>query len=187
MESRIRRRLVAAPLLTALFAVLSAVLPAVALGARDVVHQPDGRVRGGYSTGWKGENIHNATGLHQKAVGGTYVPPAGEVHTFRISIQNDGTVMDRIWVKAAGSGEGWKIQYYAGPVNITADVVAGTFRTSSLAPGGSWVIKAKLTTRAHPLKVVRLVTLRAAHEPAKVDAVKFVMQVSDVGCPPPGC
>lgn len=187
VRSRTSRSLVAAPLLTALFAALSAAVPAVSLGALDVVHQPDGRIRGGYTSVWKGNDIYNLTGLHQKAVGGTYLPPAGEVHKFRISIQNDGTVAERIWVKAAGSGQGWKVQYFDGTTNITLDVLAGTFRTSSLAPGGDYLITAKLTTRANPLKIVRVVTLTSGHESAKRDAVKFVMQVTNDGCPPPGC
>ena len=177
----------AAPVLTALFAALSATVPAVSLAALDVVHQPDGRIRGGYTETWKGNNIHNTTALHQKAVGGTFSPPVGEVHKFKISIQNDGTVLDRIWVRAGGSGEGWKVQYFAGTTNITPGVLAGTYRTPALSPGGSYLIKAKLTTRGQPVKIVRLVTLSSAHEPARRDAVKFVMQVTDDGCPPPGC
>ena len=153
-------------------------------GALDVVHQPDGRIRGGYTSAWKGNDIYNTTSLHQKAVGGMYVPPAGEVHKFRISIQNDGTVTERIKVKAAGSGQGWKVQYFDGTTNITPDVLAGTFRTPSLSSGHEYLITAKLTTRANPLKVVRVVTLTSGHESAKRDAVKFMMQVTDEGCPP---
>jgi hypothetical protein len=109
------------------------------------------------------------------------------VHKFRISIQNDGTAAERIKVKAGGSGAGWKIQYFHLTTNITTEVVAGTYRTPLLAAGGSYLIKAKLTTRADPLKVVRLVTLTSGHDSSRQDAVKFVMLVTDDGCPPPGC
>jgi hypothetical protein len=171
----------------ALVATLLAATPGVALGALDPASQPDGVISGGYSSTWKGDNIYNTTGFQQKAVGGAYLPPAGEVHKFRLSIQNDGSSADRIWVKAAGSGSGWKIQYFHLTTNITAQVVAGTFKTPMLASGAAFLMKAKLTTRAAPAKVVRLVTLTSSAHPLKQDAVKFVMKVTDDGCPPPGC
>jgi hypothetical protein len=172
---------------TALLVALFALTPALPVGAQGPVYQPDGRIRGGYDTAWKGDNIYNHTGAHQRAVGGTYEPPAGEVHRFRISIQNDGVLADQIKVKGAGSGSGWRVQYFYQTTNITPQVIAGTFLTPSLPPGAAYAIKAKLTTKTHPHKLVRLVTLTSATEPATTDVVKFVMLVEDVGCPPPGC
>ena len=40
---------------------------------------------------------------------------------------------------------GWKVAYFRGTTNITSAVVAGTFRTASLAPGATYLIVAKIT------------------------------------------
>jgi hypothetical protein len=63
--------MIAASLISTLFAGLSAAAPSVSLGALDTFYQPDGRIVGGYSCAWKGDIIYNSTGFHQKAVGGT--------------------------------------------------------------------------------------------------------------------
>jgi hypothetical protein len=187
VEARTRGRLLTALLASAILAVLLAAAPAAAVGAQDVSYRPDALIKGGYTTSYKGLHIYNNTGAHQKAIGGTYLPPAGEVHRFSIAIDNDGALADHFKVHAAGSGQGWRVQYFDGPTNITAQVIAGTFKTPSVPSGRGYLIRAKLTTRAHPALIHRLVTISSAAQPAKVDVVKFTMLMTDSYCPPPGC
>lgn len=187
MGSRTRGRLVTALLASAVLAALLVATPAVSLGAQNVAYRPDGLIKGGYTTTWKGGHIYNTTGAHQKATGGTYLPPAGEVHRFNIATNNNGSSADHIKIHAAGSGQGWKVQYFDGSLNITSQVVAGTFQTPTIPAGRGYLIRAKLTTRANAAKIVRLVTITSVARPAKVDVIKFVMLVTDEGCPPPGC
>jgi hypothetical protein len=172
---------------SAVLVALLAATPAVSLGAQDTAYRPDGLIKGGYTTAWKGEHIYNTTGAHQKATGGTYLPPAGEVHRFNIAMNNNGSSADRIKVHAAGSGNGWKVQYLDGPTDITSQVVAGTWRTPTVPAGRGYLIRAKLTTLSNAAKISRLVTISSVGRASRVDVVKFVMLVTDEGCPPPGC
>jgi hypothetical protein len=68
------------------------------------------------------------------------------------------------------------VKYYRGTTDITTKVVAGTYLTSSLAPGGTFVITAKVTVKSTATlgsKVTRLVTLTSFASASK-DAVTFV-------------
>jgi len=158
--------------------------------ASAVVRKPDGRVRlatsgapGGaflytYHGPWLGNNIYNATGAHQTAVevamGSTMA--LGTYYTFGISIQNDGSASDRFRVKATGTSSAWVVTYSRGTTNITSAVVAGTYRTPSLAPGATYLISARITLPQSSnlsFSVARLVTIRSVGDPTKIDAVKF--------------
>jgi hypothetical protein len=157
-----------------------------------VARKPDGRIRLGthgypgettsYHAAFVGNNIYNTTGAHQTATVENFNELEGAFYTFDISIQNDRTKADRFKVKAAGAATrgGWKVAYFHGTTNITAAVVAGTFRTASLAPGASYLIVAKLTQGSQT--TTRLVTIRSVADPTKVDAVKFGYKEIPCGC-----
>ena len=157
-----------------------------------VARKPDGRIRRGTygypgktksdHAAFVGNNIYNTTGARQKAVVESFNEPEGAFYTFDISIQNDRTRADRFKVKATGAATrgGWKVAYFHGTTNITAAIVAGTFRTASLAPGASYLIVAKLTQGSET--TTRLVTIRSVADPTKVDAVKFGYKRGACGC-----
>ena len=98
--------------------------------------------------------------------------------TFGISIQNDGTTADSFKVKATGTAaSGYTVKYFRGTTDITAAVVAGTYKTTSLAPAATYLITAKVTvksTAAVGSSVTRLVTLTSVGNGTKKDAVKFI-------------
>jgi hypothetical protein len=190
MRATIRTPLAASLLLGAVMAGLL-VTPALA-AAR---YQPDGLIRFGTagcsgcppdtSHGpWLGYHIYNATGAHQTAVltqGGGAVA-VGYYLTFDISIQNDGSAVDSFRVKATGpASSAWTVSYSRGSTNITPAVVAGTYRTSALAPGATYLIHAKIVIKAYG-SVTRLVTIRSVTSSTKLDAVKFAFL-----CAPPLC
>ena len=152
-----------------------------------VVRRPDGRIRLG-STGvdggqvstyhgpWLGNRIYYATGAGQAAILPQRAAVVGSFVTFDISIQNNGNRTDRFKVKATGAADGWTVTYSRGATNITSAVVAGTYRTPSLAPGATYLIHAKVTLNSvgsASVSVVRLVTIRSVSNPTKIDAVKF--------------
>jgi hypothetical protein len=152
-------------------------------------YQPDGLIRmatsgvpGGlshtYHGPWLGNNIYNATGAHQTAVdvlsGSVFV--TGEYYTFDISIRNAGSAADRFKVKATGAPIAWIATYSRGTTSITSAVVAGTYRTPSLAPGATYLIHARMTVNLSSnlsWSVTRLVTIRSIASSTKLDAVKF--------------
>jgi hypothetical protein len=171
MRTTIRTPWAASLLLGAVMAGLI-VTPALA-AAR---YQPDGLIRMCRpSCPWLGKNIYNATGAHQSAVftqsGGGIAADA--YLTFDISIQNDGSAVDSFRVKATGpASSAWTVSYSRGSTNITPAVVAGTYRTPSLAPGATYLIHAKIVIKEVG-SVTRLVTIRSVTSSTKLDAVKF--------------
>ncbi len=155
------------------------------------IRMPDGRIRLGthgypgkttsYHATFVGNNIYNTTGAHQKATVEGFSELEGAFKTFDISIQNDGTRADRFNVKATGAATGgWTLTYFHGTTNITSAVVAGTFRTSSLAPGATYLIRARITKGSG--NMTRLVTIRSVADVTKVDAVRFAYKEISCGC-----
>ena len=178
-------------------AVMAGFLVTPALAAAR--YQPDGLIRMAtagvlgyppYTTfrgPWLGYHIYNATGAHQTAVVTTQPAsawPWGIYYTFGISIQNDGSAADRFRVKATGAPSAWVVTYSRGTTNITSAVVAGTYRTPSLAPGATYLISARITLPQSSnlsFSVARLVTIRSVGDPTKLDAVKFGFKWTAMG------
>ena len=159
-----------------------------------LVRKPDGRIRyaaHGYPGRERptneplvGNNVYNATGTGQKATVENFNEFEGAYYIFDISLQNDGNRTDRFMVKATGTAStAWTITYFHGATNITAAVVAGTFRTSSLAPAATYLIRARMTIpMGGQANVARLVTIRSIADLVKIDAVKFAYKAIACGC-----
>jgi hypothetical protein len=127
-----------------------------------------------------GNNIYNTTAAHQTAVVAySNTSPEGIYSLIDISIQNDGTRADRFRVKATGSTKsGERVTYSHGSTNLTAAIVAGTFKTPSLAAGATYLIRAKVIGQP-----TRVITSRSVSTTSKVDVVKFRFKLGD----PCGC
>jgi hypothetical protein len=139
------------------------------------VPKPDGRIRVGTSGTFIGNNVYNNTGAAQGRTGSA---KRGKTIIFGISIQNDGMAPDSFTVKATGSTTSkYTVKYVCGTKDITASVVAGTYRTASLAAGATVIVTAKVTVRSTAAKgssVTRLVTITSVGSRTAKDAVKFV-------------
>ena len=85
-------------------------------------------------------------------------------------------------LKATGAAaSAYTVKYYAGTKDITAKVVAGTYRTASLAKGAATLITVKVTIRTSAKagsRVTRLVTITSVASSSKKDVVKFVAKRS---------
>lgn len=138
------------------------------------IRKPDGRIKKG-SGAFVGNNIYNTTGVNQTKTGKA---ARGSKITFTFSIQNDGTAADSFKVLATGAlTAGYQVTYFRGTTNITAAVVAGTYQTTSLAPGATFAIKAKVKVLAGATvgsSVTRLLTTSSVVDPSKIDAVKLI-------------
>lgn len=148
-----------------------------------IVRRPDGRVRFKGGT-WVGNGIYNTTGAHQTRIEKTYSPIVGQHYAFDISIQNDGNRVDSFKVKASGTANGgWKMRYFRGTTNITSAVVAGTYRTSSLAPSTAFLITAKVSfVGPSEGDITRLVMANSVANSAKGDVVKIGVKLVSCGC-----
>jgi len=92
------------------------------------------RYRSDARFGLLGDNIYDATGAGQT----TAVRIAARMTaTLMVTLQNDGTETDDIAVKGAGSRGAFTARYLDGATDVTAQVVAGTWKTAPLAPGAS--------------------------------------------------
>ena len=139
-----------------------------------VVRRPDGRIRLGAGV-YVGNNVYNTTGTSQSRTGSAL---RGDSITFGISIQNDGTNDDRFLVKATGAARSaYSVRYFRGTTDITTAVVAGTYKTTTLARGATSLITARVTVKSTATagsSVTRLVTLISVGDGARKDAVMFI-------------
>ena len=138
---------------------------------------------------WTGDRIYNATATDQKVIWHDYMDYASEPDPramfFRISIRNDGSIADRFRVAADGVTIGYAVKFLRGTTNITPQVAAGTYLTPTLAPGATFLIRAKVSmpcdqdevTYCGQDRVNRLVRVRSEGDPSVVDAVKFVRRI----------
>lgn len=134
--------------------------------------RPDGLIRVG-SAAFVGDNVLNTTAAGQKR--SARVRRTGKA-VFTVRVQNDGNVADRLTVKAARGTKAYTVVYRRGTTNITSAVVAGTFRTPTLAPGAS----TDLTVIVRPTKrattgttITRSVTTTSTGDPTRRDVVSF--------------
>jgi hypothetical protein len=138
------------------------------------VRRPDGRVRVGAGA-FVGDNVYNATGAGQSMTGSA---AGGGTITFAISIENDGNGYEPFEVQATGAATGaYTIRFFRGTADITAAIVAGTYRTPSLAPGGTYLITARVTVRSTATagsSVTRLVTITSGADVPTKDTIKFI-------------
>jgi hypothetical protein len=138
------------------------------------VAKPDGRVRLGTSGAFIGNDVYNTTGANQTATGSA---KPGKTVTFNLSVQNDGGKADRFKLKGVGSTAKYSIVYKNGATNITAAVKAGTYRTTSLAPGAARVISVVVSVKSGAAvgsKLSTLITITSVADAARKDAVKLV-------------
>ncbi|MBA3307268.1 MAG: M4 family metallopeptidase [Chloroflexi bacterium] len=139
--------------------------------------QPDGWIAVGTGA-FVGDNVYNTTALGQKKSGSA---PVGSSVSFKVSIQNDGSVAETFTAQAAGSTTSYTVKYLHGATDVTSAVVAGTYQTPSLAPGGSHLLKVKVKVKSSAAvgsKVSRLVTITSVGDATKKDAVKYIAKRS---------
>ena len=100
----------------------------------------------------------------------------GASRTFHVRAQNDAAVASSLKVKGASSGgSGFTVTYFRGTTNISAQVRAGTYTLSGMAPGSSVVLKVRITagnaTRRGAVHNAD-VTVRSAASAAVKDTVR---------------
>ncbi len=131
--------------------------------------KPDALIAKGLTGVSIGDGIYNATGVDQ-ALGGA--AKAGKRLTFRITIQNDGNASGPFRVQADGASAGFGVTYLSGTLDVTGEVVAGTFTLGRLDPGQTAELIAKVKVKASAsigASTSRLVTITGPTN----DVVKF--------------
>ncbi len=142
-----------------------------AVARLNMLVRSDARV-GSKSPAPVGDNIYNLTGAGQ-TLNPTIKISQGEKKLF-VRIQNDGHDTDSFKVKGTKGSSKFKVKYLNGKINVTTAVRAGTFSTGPLAPGGSFLLTAEITTKKG-LKPNKKTTLKISgtsnNDPASRDLV----------------
>jgi alpha-tubulin suppressor-like RCC1 family protein len=138
------------------------------------VRRPDGLIRVG-STAFVGDDVVNTTASGQKRT--ARVRP-GKRAVFTVRLQNDGNVADRLTLRAAAGTKAFTVVYRRGSTNVTRAVVAGTFRTPSLAPGARTDLTVVVTPTQRAKKgaaLTRPITTTSVTDPTRRDVVSFTV------------
>lgn len=123
---------------------------------RSPLRVSDGTVRRAAADWWKGENVYGPS-TNQTV---SQVSRRGTATTSYWRVQNDGERPDGFGLTGTGGTRGFAVRYWSNGVDVTARIVAGTFRTPTLAPGQSQqvrvVIKPKRVSGAAPARTFTL-------------------------------
>jgi hypothetical protein len=90
-----------------------------------------------------GDNICNLTGADQTL--STAIRHGGGSKTVFIGVQNDYTSAGSFKVYGTPGNAKFAVKYLYGATNVTTTVTRGTFRTPSLAPGATCLLRAQIT------------------------------------------
>jgi hypothetical protein len=135
--------------------------------------QPDETIKLAGDAAALGRNILNTTGAGQTR---TLTGARGVSKTFVVKVWNNGTNADSYLVHGPGPATGFTVKYLkgaSGSTDITAAVIAGTYKTASLAPGTGAVIRLVVTIGSSPPTGVRdwLITATSRQNSSAQDAV----------------
>jgi hypothetical protein len=140
--------------------------------------RPDARLRSGTSGPFVGNDIYSTTGANQSRRGSA---PPGRTVIFQVSLQNDGSRAGRLTLRARGAKvPGYDVRYIAGSRDITAAVIAGTWRSPSLAPGATTLVTVRITVKRQAVRgssVTRTLTAGLTAG-SSVDVVKLTARRS---------
>lgn len=133
-----------------------------------------------------GNNIYDLVPSAEQTVANT--APANLPARFEVKVENDGTVVRSLVVRAQESSEtGWTVGYIVGTSNVTAQITsAAGYRTGDLAPAASEVITVEMipnarvfggTTKTSTLSVY---PLNAVTDSVRAVAAKAVINQPDL-------
>ena len=126
---------------------------------RPPARRPDGAIRKSGSDRWLGDGTYGSTTgqtVRQRA-------HRRDPVTAYWRVQNDGERADAFRLTGTAGTARFRVRYYAGGTDVTRAVVAGTYRTATLAPGTATRLRVEVTpTRRARADDHRTVTMRAA-------------------------
>lgn len=141
---------------------------------------PDCRVKLMGDSSLIGNNVYGTTGANQTR---STTAAASMTRTFVFSMQNDSSVGNAITVQGPAAMPGFTVRYLAGlsgTTDITSRVVAGTYTTSVVPPGGVRSLRLLITASlgtATGTSGTWLVKAASGAAPAVVDACAAMLTV----------
>jgi N-acetylglucosamine-6-sulfatase len=124
---------------------------------------------------FKGTNIYSSTPLKRETQKRTGVA-AGFGYDYWVAVQNDGKEIDSFTVGATMTNSiGMTVSFWSGGIDVTPDIVAGTFSTGFLAPAASMTLLVHVDVAVDaPVGSRSTVIVRgtSASDPTAVDVVR---------------
>lgn len=106
--------------------------------------QPDGTI-GRKPDPTKGADIYNYSGVKQRQA---LALNAGQKRKIYVDFENDGDAPDAFTLRATKGNSSFKVKYFNGSTDVTAEVIAGTFNTGPIAVGEKFTLIAKVTGKS---------------------------------------
>lgn len=135
--------------------------------------RPDARIRVGPSGAYVGDGVYNTTGAGQNV---TASAPRGTTVTYMASIENDGITTDSFSLRATPSDQAFRIAYRHQGVDVTDEVIAGSYGTGAMDSGSAFHIKVEVTVRATApagARVRAVLNAKSSDFPQRKDTVAF--------------
>ena len=140
--------------------------------ASHALRLPDASI-GGTATGhFVGGNVYSSTGAGE--VRNVHIN-RGHSDSVFLQIQNDGLVPASFQLKGTGAAQGFAVHYFAGASNITADVLAGTYSTPSIAPRSHLLVRMNVSVAHSSASSATFVATYRSTSGTPHDAVRAVV------------
>lgn len=143
----------------------------------NVKRRPDLSIALSASGPYKGDNYYSATPVKAQTQRRDLVEPGFE-YDYLVSVQNDGKLADAFTIGASVTGSATvTASFWSGTTDITGDVLAGSFRTSSLLPGAKTTLVLRVMVAAEAVagdKQTVVISGQSVAEPVAVDVVRAV-------------
>ena len=133
--------------------------------------RPDARIGTAAGGPFTGNDFYSATGASEHKTISVLRGHSGRLY---VDIQNDGLFDDTFRVTGPGGAQGFTLTYFHGATNVTAQVLAGTYSTGSLAPAAHVTIKVVIHVAAGSANS-RTFLISARSPGTPVDAVKAIV------------
>lgn len=126
---------------------------------------------------FKGGNVYNTTAVKKQTQRHDGVV-AGQTYDYWLTVQNDGGQIDSFTVKGVATGPAsMQVAYFVGGTDVTADVVAGTYTISDLAPNATATMVVRVTVAPDATigsKMIVIVQQISVNDPSRMDVVRAI-------------
>ena len=127
---------------------------------------------------FKGSDVYATTPLKKQTQRFDQVA-AGQVYEFLVALQNDGRLTDSFTVRGTATGSAaMPVTYLVGGIDVTPEVVAGTYAVPDLAPNAVIGMTVRVTVAPDAptgIKTKIIVRQISTADPTRLDVVRGVV------------
>lgn len=138
--------------------------------------RPDAAIALSTAGPFKGNDVYSSVAIDSQKVKRTGVKPRG-IYDYAVTFQNDGGQVDSFTVRGVAQGSSRMFASYLNPADVTAQVSAGTYTISNLAPGAKATLTVRITVGPHASAGAKLTVdlfVTSVNDPSRLDVVRAV-------------